>query len=115
MTCSNKVHINDEFYYTIKRIKNRIIYIPCDELKAKQRYFLNAVKWVYPYKTDILNSARIHSGKKWILKMDIKSFYDSVPCHEIQKVVSKVCERINQYDNSFSYLSLVTINGKLPT
>ncbi len=112
---SNKFYISDEYYYTIKRIKNRIIHIPCDELKAKQRFFLNAIKWLYPYKADTLNSARIHSGKKWILKMDIKSFYDSVPSHEIQRVVSKVCERINQYNNSLSYLSLVTINGKLPT
>lgn len=115
MMCSNKFYINDGFYYTIKRIKNRIIYIPCDELKAKQRFFLNAIKWLYPYKTDILNCAKIHSGKKWILKMDIKSFYDSVPNYKIQQVVSKVCRRINQNYNSFSYLSLVTINGKLPT
>ena len=112
---SNKFYISDEYYYTIKRIKNRIIYIPCDELKAKQRFFLNAIKWLYPYKADTLNSAKIHSGKKWILKMDIKSFYDSVPSYEIQRVVSKVCRRINQYNNSLSYLSLVTINGKLPT
>ncbi len=112
---SNKFYISNEYYYTIKRIKNRIIYIPCDELKAKQRYFLNAIKWLYPYKADILNCARIHSGKKWILKMDIKHFYDSVPSHEIQRVVSKVCRRINQHNNSLSYLSLVTINGKLPT
>ena len=112
---SNKFYISDEYYYTIKRIKNRIIHIPCDELKAKQRFFLNAIKWLYPYKTDILNCAKIHSGKKWILKMDIKSFYDSVPSYEIQRMVSKVCRRINQYNNSFSYLSLVTINGKLPT
>ena len=114
-THSNKFYINNELYYTIKRIKNRIIYIPCDELKAKQRFFLNAVKWVYPYKANILNSAKIHSGKKWILKMDIKSFYDSVPSHEISNVVKKVHERINKLDNFLSYLSLVTINGKLPT
>ena len=112
---SNKFYISQELYYTIKRIKNRIIYIPCDELKAKQRFFLNAIKWLYPYKADTLNSAKIHSGKKWILKMDIKSFYDSVPSYEIQRVVLKVCRRINQYNNSLSYLSLVTINGKLPT
>ena len=112
---SNKFYISQELYYTIKRIKNRIIHIPCDELKAKQRFFLNAIKWLYPYKTDVLSCAKIHSGKKWILKMDIKHFYDSVPSHEIQRVVSKVCRRINQNNNSFSYLSLVTINGKLPT
>ena len=114
MMCSNKFYINDEFYYTIKRIKNRIIYIPCDELKAKQRFFLNAIKWLYPYKADTLNSAKIHSGKKWILKMDIKDFYNSVPSYEIQRVITSVCDRIKRYDNTISYLALVTVNGKLP-
>ena len=112
---SNKFYMNEECYYTIKRIKNRIIYIPCEELKSKQRYFLNAIKWVYPYKTDTLNCAKIHSGKKWILKMDIKNFYDSVPTNEIQRIIKKVCRRLNRNENIFSYFALVTINGKLPT
>ena len=115
MTNSNTFYINENLYYTIKRIKNRIIHIPCEELKAKQRYFLNAIKWVYPYKTDTVWAAQIHSGKKWILKMDLKDFYNSVPGGEIQKVVTKVCDRLNRRNNIFGYLSLVTINGKLPT
>lgn len=115
MMCSNKFYISDEYYYTIRRIKNRIIHVPCDELKAEQRFFLNAIKWVYPYKTDTISAAKIHSGKKWILKMDIKDFYNSVPCHEIQKAVMEVCKRINRSDNVINYFALVTVNGKLPT
>ena len=114
-THSNKFYINNELYYTIKQIKKRIIHIPCDELKSKQRFFLNAIKWVYPYKADTLNSAKIHAGKKWILKMDIKDFYNSVPSYEIQKVITSVCDRIKKSDSTISYLTLVTINGKLPT
>ena len=111
---NNRFYINDELFYTIKRIKKRIIHIPCNELKGKQRFFLNAIKWIYPYKTDTLTCAKIHSGKKWILKMDIKDFFASVPIDEIQTVVTKVCDRIKQHEYSNYYLSLVTINGYLP-
>ncbi len=38
--------------------------MPCEKLKAEQRYFLNAIKWIYPYKTDTLISAKLHAGKK---------------------------------------------------
>ncbi|MBQ3640496.1 hypothetical protein II906_00965, partial [bacterium] len=64
-TRSDKFYISNELYYTVKCIKNRIIYVPCAELKAKQRYFLNAIRWLYPYKADTLNSAKVHAGKKW--------------------------------------------------
>ena len=33
----NRFYINEELFYTIKRIKKRIIHIPCDNLKSKQR------------------------------------------------------------------------------
>lgn len=113
---SNRFYINDELFYTIKRIKNRIIYIPCDDLKAKQRYLLNAIKWIFPCKFDTLTSVKIHAGKKWVLKMDIKDFYSSVPSCEIQRVIKSVCERNYRLsENSFSCFNLVTINGELPT
>lgn len=115
MTLFNKVYVSYTWFYTVKKIKNRIIYIPCEELKAKQRYFLNAIKWVYPYKTDTLISAKIHAGKKWILKMDIKDFYNSVPYNQIQNVINRVCQRLNQNENALFYLLLVTLDGKLPT
>ena len=112
----NRFYINEELFYTIKRIKKRIIHIPCDNLKSKQRYLLNAIKWIFPCKFDTLTSAKIHAGKKWVLKMDIKDFYSSVPSCEIQRVIKSVCERIyNISENSFSCFNLVTINGKLPT
>lgn len=117
-TYSNRFYINkaEELYYTIKRIKKRIIHIPCDNLKSKQRYLLNAIKWIFPCKFDTITSAKIHAGKKWILKMDIKDFYNSVPSYEIQRVIKSVYENVFSIsENLFSYFNLVTINGKLPT
>ena len=39
----NKVYISEELYYTIYRIKRRVILAPCDELKKKQQYIKRAI------------------------------------------------------------------------
>ncbi len=110
----NKIFITKELYYTVKFIKNRIIYVPNDELKKKQRFFLKAIKWLYPYKINTQECAKIHSGKKWILKMDIKDFFNSVPYNSIEEVIKKICLRLNKNEKLSDYLSLVTVNSKLP-
>lgn len=110
---SNKIFITKELYYTVLRIKNRIILAPCDKLKKEQRYFLNAIKRSYKLKQDTFNSAQIHTNKKWILKMDIKDFFNSVQYPSIKNFVIDVCDKIPNA-NAFYYLSLVTINDKLP-
>lgn len=110
---SNKIFITKELYYTVLRIKNRIILAPCDKLKKEQRYFLNAIKRSYKLKQDTFNSAQIHTNKKWILKMDIKDFFYSVQYPPIKNFVIDVCDKISN-ENVFYYLSLVTINDKLP-
>ena len=110
---SNKIFITKELYYTVLRIKNRIILAPCDKLKKEQRYFLNAIKRSYKLKQDTFNSAQIHTNKKWILKMDIKDFFNSVQYPPIKNFVIDVCDKIPNA-NVFYYLSLVTINDKLP-
>lgn len=114
MTYSNKVFISPGFYYTVFRINNRIILAPCEELKKAQRYFLNAVKWEYRLKIDTYKAAQIHTAKKWILKMDIKDFYNSVPYYDIEKFIRKVCTKIKNADTNY-YLNLVTVDKKLPT
>lgn len=110
---SNKNFITKELYYTVLRIKHRIILAPCDKLKKEQRYFLNAIKKSYKLKQDTFNSAQIHTNKKWILKMDIKDFFNSVQYPPIKNFVINVCDKIPNA-NVFYYLSLVTINDKLP-
>ena len=114
MMYSNKVFISPKFYYTVFRIKNRIILAPCEELKKAQRYFLNAVKWEYRLKIDTYKTVQIHTAKKWILKMDIKDFYNSVPYSDIEKFIRKVCTKIKNADTNY-YLNLVTVDKKLPT
>ena len=114
MMYSNKVFISPRFYYTVFRINNRIILAPCEELKKAQRYFLNAVKWEYRLKIDTYKTAQIHTAKKWILKMDIKDFYNSVPYSDIEKFIRKVCTKIKNADTNY-YLNLVTVDKKLPT
>ena len=49
-------------------------------------------------KTDTYNAAQIHTAKKWILKMDIKDFYNSVPYSDIERFVQKVCVKIKNAD-----------------
>ena len=44
MSKYNKISINKEEYYTIQKIKNRVVTVPSDELKKKQKYFMNAIK-----------------------------------------------------------------------
>ena len=114
----NKVCITEELYYTIYRKKKRVIFAPCDELKKKQQYIKRAVNWVYPLEMDILKSAQIHSSKyksnKWVLKLDIKDFYGSVPYEHIEQVMNNVAMRIKNVDAN-NYLRMTTVNGKLPT
>ena len=114
MMYSNKIFISPGFYYTVFRRKNRIILAPCEELKKAQRYFLNAIKWKYRLKIDTYKAAQIHTAKKWILKMDIKDFYNSVPYSDIEKFIRKVCTKIKNADTNY-YLNLVTVDKKLPT
>lgn len=110
----NKIYINSDMYYTVYRLKNRLIFAPCDELKYEQVYFLNAMRWHFPLKIDTLSCAKPHAGKKWILKMDIRHFYDSVPYCEIENFVKLVCKKIPNA-NVNHYLGITTLQGKLPT
>lgn len=110
----NKIYLTQELYYTISRIGKRVILAPCDELKKKQRYFKTAINWVYPLKMNTFKVAKIHCGKKWVLKMDIKDFYGSVPYEYIEKVVKNTCKKIKNADINY-YLMITTVEGKLPT
>lgn len=114
MMYSNKIFISSGFYYIVFRRKKRIILAPCEELKKAQRYFLNAIKWEYRLKIDTYKAAQIHTAKKWILKMDIKDFYNSVPYSDIERFIRKVCTKIKKADINY-YLNLVAVDEKLPT
>lgn len=110
----NKVYLTQELYYTVCRIGKRVILAPCDELKKKQRYFKTAINWVYSLKMNTFKAAQIHCGKKYVLKMDIKDFYGSVPYPFIEQVIRNTCKRIKNADINY-YLMITTVEGKLPT
>jgi len=110
----NKVYLTQELYYTVCRIGKRVILAPCDELKKVQRYFKTALNWTYPLKINTFKSAKIHCGKKYVLKMDIKDFYSSVPYPFIEQVIRNACKRIKNADINY-YLMITTVEGKLPT
>lgn len=109
----NKAYLTSELYYTIRRIGKRIVFAPCEELKKVQRYFKQALEWTYPLKISTFYCAKIHCGKKWILKMDIKDFYASVPYEFTRQVVKNTCKKIKLADINY-YLNVTTLNDKLP-
>lgn len=110
----NKIYLTAELYYSICRIGKRIILAPCEKLKQAQRFFKTAINWVYPLEMNTFNAAKIHCGKKYVLKMDIKDFYGSVPYPFIEQVVKNVCKRIKNADINY-YLMITTVDDKLPT
>ena len=110
----NKIYLTAEFYYTVCRVGKRIILAPCEKLKQAQRFFKKAINWVYPLEMNTFNATKIHCGKKYVLKMDIKDFYGSVPYPFIEQVVKNVCKRIKNADINY-YLMITTVDDKLPT
>ena len=110
----NKIYLTAEFYYTVCRVGKRIILAPCEKLKQAQRFFKTAINWVYPLEMNTFNATKIHCGKKYVLKMDIKDFYGSVPYPFIEQVVKNVCKRIKNADINY-YLMITTVDDKLPT
>ena len=110
----NKIYLTAELYYTVCRIGKRIILAPCEKLKQAQRFFKTAINWVYPLEMNTFNAAKIHCGKKYVLKMDIKDFYGSVPYPFIEQVIKNVCKRIKNADINY-YLMITTVDDKLPT
>ena len=110
----NKIYLTAELYYTVCRIGKRIVLAPCEKLKQAQRFFKTAINWVYPLEMNTFNATKIHCGKKYVLKMDIKDFYGSVPYPFIEQVIKNVCKRIKNADINY-YLMITTVDDKLPT
>ena len=110
----NKIYLTVEFYYIICRVGKRIVLAPCEKLKQAQRFFKTAINWVYPLEMNTFNATKIHCGKKYVLKMDIKDFYGSVPYPFIEQVIKNVCKRIKNANINY-YLMITTVDDTLPT
>jgi tetratricopeptide (TPR) repeat protein len=109
-----ELSVTEELKYHIKKIKNRIIYSPNEELKQLQKDILSDLKTLYPLKMSIIESAKIHTNSKYLLKIDIKHFFDTIPVSRIDKVLEELSQKSEKY--SFDELKMATtVYEHLPT
>ena len=104
-------------YYCVYQYKNRIIYNPCDELRNYQKMILNFIRMIYTIKLNTKNAAQVHCNRKYILKTDIKNFYESFSKEQLEKTIHQLCidlEPVCSINEKILY-EICTLNGKLPT
>ncbi len=104
-----EILINKEFKYDIIQTKNRTIYSPNDKLKFFQRNILRKLKQKFPLSMSIKEAAEIHTNQKYLLKMDIEHFFDSVPKSRIDNVIRKL-----SFFGFNKIKKATTISNKLP-
>ena len=113
-----KIHIDKNWFYEVYTTKsNRTIFIPCTELKLLQRMILNIIKTTYNIKLNTKIASSVHCNQKWILKLDIKDFYNSVSKELIKKAINKIycnIELAQTFKKEILY-KICTVNDKLPT
>jgi len=104
--------------YKIIKTKKRTIYAPDKELKKKQRAVLKIIKQVIKLNFCIKDCAKVHTNQKWIVKTDIKNFYESVSEIQIKDVINRIYANFDNdsipYNKEEMY-AICTLNGKLPT
>ena len=104
--------------YKIIKTKKRTIYAPDKELKKKQRAVLKIIKQVFKLNFCIKDCAKVHTNQKWIVKTDIKNFYESVSEIQIKDVINRIYANFDNdsipYNKEEMY-AICTLNGKLPT
>lgn len=110
---------NTQFFYYIYENKNRTIYNPCEELRKFQKVILSQIKMVYNLKLNTRNAAIVHCKRKWILKTDIKSFYESFSKEQLQRAIHEFCETLlaeckTEISEEHIY-NYCTVKDKLPT
>ncbi|MDY6978224.1 MAG: reverse transcriptase domain-containing protein [Pseudomonadota bacterium] len=79
--------------------EKRYICVPCHELKTVQRFIhekillqLESHQAVTSYKSDctIYEAAKHHCSSKWMIKLDLKDFFDSISEVSVYRVFRKV-------------------------
>lgn len=118
-----RIELTPWFYYDVYDTGKRLIHIPSPALKKVQRLILR--KYFKPYWTPISvkDAASVHCGKKWLMKLDIKDFFNSISEEQIKDVIHQYAalyespNQIRRTDESDAeqIFSMCTINGKLPT
>ena len=109
-----KIFINDDFSYNVFNFGNRTIYSPNIYLKIFQKNILRLLKNLYPLEINIEKCASMHLNQKWILKMDIKHFYESISADEILAILNKIVSKSSLF--TIEKLKETTlVNNTLPT
>ena len=119
----DRITLTPWFYYDVFDNGKRIIHIPSPELKRVQRLIMR--KYFKPHWTplSVKDAASFHCGKKWLMKLDIKDFFNSITEEQIKEIISRYVSlyespiQIRRTDESDTeqIFSMCTINGKLPT
>lgn len=108
--------IEDGLFYDIFLIGERKVFAPSTELKRIQKEILRCIKEKFNIKLNIKNTANIHCKQKWLLKLDIKDFYNSVPKEAIKKAINYIFPDIRNGNllDKRKIFKYCTVNDKLP-
>ena len=119
----DRITLTPWFYYDVLDNGKRIIHIPSPELKRVQRLIMR--KYFKPYwiPISVKDAASVHCGQKWLMKLDIKDFFNSITEEQIKEIISRYVSlyesqiQIRRTDESDTeqIFSMCTIKGKLPT
>ena len=120
-----RIELTPWFYYDVYDNGKRLIHIPSSALKKVQRLILR--KYFKPHWTplSVKDAASVHCGKKWLMKLDIKDYFNSITEEQIKEILSRYVKREpDQYGNVQKdkepydieqVFSMCTVEGKLPT
>ena len=134
-----RITLTPWFYYDVFDNGKRIIHIPSTELKRVQRLILRKYFKQHWTPLSVKDAASIHCGKKWLMKLDIKDFFNSITEEQIKEIIKRcVITSPHLHDSQSSsataplllnnqagewditsdaeqIFSICTIKGKLPT
>lgn len=112
-----KVYLTEQLYYDVYENGKRTIYSPCKQLKDIQKVILNLIRINYNIRLNTKEAALVHTNQKWLLKLDIKDFYNSISKELIVQAINKIYGSFSfaqDIKKDFIY-KICTLDNKLPT
>lgn len=118
-----RIELTPWFYYDVFHNGKRTIHVPSPELKRVQRLILRKYFKEFWQQMSVKEVASAHCGKKWLMKLDIKDFFNSITEEQIKEVIhhyvtlyeSPVQIRRTDEADVEQIFSMCTIEKKLPT
>ena len=121
-TKMDRIILTPWFYYDVYYNGKRTIYVPSAALKKVQRFIMRKYFKQHWTPLSVKDAASVHCGKKWLMKLDIKDFFNSITEEQIKEVLNRYVDDYNYVINGSrevsdveQVFSICTINGKLPT